>query len=860
MLVRMMLSCMMLVCIMQISQDAAAQAKKPVKAKPKVEKDSSAAKKDSLATVVKGKKKLDGLFVMYQDSTSGSLQLYVKKNQLDKEFIYQSFSMGGPGSLFLNQNMLRETWVFKIKKTFDRLDFLRCNASFYYDPKNAISKAANVDVSDAVFYADKIVAEDSAGYLVKVDGLFISEKLDPVKPNFPPNIPPGAVFNLGSFNADKSGYEKIRSFPNNTDVVVSLAYDNPTPLNYGDKSITDARYVRVKMQHSFIEMPKDDYKPRMDDPRVGYFTQEMDDMTSTKAINFHDVITRWKLVKKDPTAALSEPVEPIVWWVENTTPVDLRPIILEAGAKWNVAFEKAGFKNAVVMKMMPDDADWDPADIRYNVIRWVSSDLGYAIGPSFINPRTGQILGADITIDYGFMGGILSEQSLFRSAGSMPYFMDEAPDFSMPGHRNMMNCTMGRGMKMQYAAGNIIVDCMSADPAESDSLKKEFFTELVLHEMGHTMGLMHNMKSSQMLSPDELNDPAITRKYGVTGSVMDYSVVNAALDHSKQGDYYTTTTGPYDGWAIEYGYRQFATGEEESGLQKILGRSTDPQLIFGNDADIAFIRSGIDPRVNVWDMSNDMVKYGSDRFKLVNELMGKLSDRYAKAGNSYADLRWKYFMLFNQRFSMAIPLSKYIGGVYVDRSFAGQNAAVKPFTPVATEYQKKALEVLNTYVFAPDAFNADASLIPYLQAQRRGYNFFSGTEDPKPEGYAMALQGYVLANLLDNVTLSRINRTTLYGSGYSCADVLNDISGMVFDADLKGNVNLYRQNMQTEYVKMLANILNKGENYDNPSKAATLNTLRKIKDKLDKASSPDEQTKAHRASIQFLIDKALVIK
>ena len=340
-----------------------AQAKKPTITKPKTKIDSIAAKRDSLwKDAVKEKKKLDGLFTLYQDTTSGSLQLYIKKDQLGKEFIYQSFSMGGPGSLFLNQNMLRETWVFMIKKNFNRLDFIRCNTNFYYDPSNAISRSANVDVSDAVFYADKIVAEDSLGYIVKADGLFLSEKLDPVKPVFPPGIPPGSIFNVGNFVSDKSGYDKIRSFPNNTDVVVSLAYDNPAPLNYGDRSITDARYVRVKMQHSFIEMPKNDYKPRFDDPRVGYFNQERDNMTATNATPYYDVINRWNLVKKDPNAELSEPVEPIVWWVENTTPVELRQTILDAGNKWNLAFEKAGFKNAVVMKMMPDTATWDPAE------------------------------------------------------------------------------------------------------------------------------------------------------------------------------------------------------------------------------------------------------------------------------------------------------------------------------------------------------------------------------------------------------------------------------------------------------------------------------------------------------------------
>jgi hypothetical protein len=834
-----------------------AQVKKPLASKSKAKTDSVTLKRDSLWKVaVKDKKKVGGLFTVYQDTVTGSLQLYITKDQLDKEFIYQSFSIGGPGSLFLNQNMLRETWVFKIRKTYNRLDFMRCNTRFYYEPSNTVSKAANVDVSDAVFYADKVVAEDSLGYMVNADGLFLSEKLDPVKPVFPLNTPPGTIFNLGNFVLDKSGYEKIRSFPNNTDVVVSLAFDNPTPLNYGDKSITDARYVRIKMQHSFIEMPKNDYRPRFDDPRVGYFTEQVDNMTSTNAIRYHDMINRWNLVKKDPNVASSEPIEPIVWWVENTTPIELRQIILNAGNKWNEAFEKAGFKNAVVMKMMPDTATWDPADIRYNVIRWVSSDLGYAIGPSFVNPRTGQILGSDITIDYGFLGGVVSEQDIFKPLGYPALNIAQLP-VAMRNH--FMSCDMAKGMQIQFAAGNIIAECFDASPDELAILKEQFFTELVLHEMGHTMGLNHNMKSSQMLSPAELNDKNMTRLWGVTGSVMDYSTVNAALDRSKQADYYTTKPGPYDHWAIEYGYKQFSEADEKAGLEKILSRSTEPKLIFGNDADIAFIGGGIDPRVNTWDMSNDMVTYSTDRFRLVNELMGKLKDKYAKPGNSYADMQWKYNMLISQRYSMAIPLAMHIGGIYTDRSFVGQNPSVAPFTPVPVAYQKKVLAVLNTYIFAPGAFDADSYLFPYLQRQRRGFNFFGNPEDPKPELTVSYLQSYVLDCLLNQYTLARANRTTLYGNTYSSAGILNDVTSIVFDADIKTDVNLYRQNLQAEYVKKVTGILTK-TGHDDPSKAAALSALRTIKEKIDKGVSTNEQTKAHRASLQFIIDKALVIK
>lgn len=844
---------------LSLCSSLSSQVKKPVKSpRAKAVADSLAAAKDSINERLKGSTKIGGLFTLYQDTATGSLMMYVKKDQVGKEFIYQSFSMGGPASLFLNQNMIRDTWVFNIRKKFNKIEFSRANTNFYYDPKNPVSKAANVDVADAVFYSDKIVMKDSLGFYVNVDGLFLSDKLDRIKPNFPSTVPATAYLNLGQLNASKSNYKKVQSFPKNTDVTVELAYENPAPANEGGKDITDARYVTVKMQHTFIEMPVNDFRPRRDDPRVGYFTQEVDDMTSRSSLYYHDLIDRWNLVKKDPGAAISEPVEPVTWWVENTTPVELRQIIIDAGLKWNEAFEKAGFKNAVVMKMMPDTATWDPADIRYNVIRWVSSDLGYAIGPSFVNPRTGQILGADITIDYGFMNGLVAEQDLLeqRAHGmGQPIAVGKGSS----SKNRFMNCSIGKGLSADYSMGKAVLDIYQSGPEQTDSLIKQFFTSLIMHEMGHTFGLNHNMKASQMLSPEELQKKDVTRSTGVVGSVMDYDAVNVSYDKSKQGDYYTTKTGPYDAWAISFGYTPFAENEEEQGLNKILSRSTEPKLIFGNDADIAGFGSGVDPRVMVWDMSNDMVTYGTDRLKLVNDLMTKLKDRYEKPGTSYHDLLSKYYTLFYQRFNMAGALSRYLGGVYVDRSFAGQEKNAKPYTPVPVDYQKKALNTLSTYIFAPDAFTSDTYLFPYLQRQRRGFNFFGRPENPKPEDIVLDLQGYVLDYIMYPVTMQRMNSTTLYGNTYASADVLKDVADMIFDADLKTDVNLYRQNIQTEYVKKL--IATQGNSsYDYASVAASLNTIKLIKEKLKKANSPNEQTTAHRANLMFMIDKALVIK
>ena len=827
--------------------------------------------KPTVTDKVKSSKKTEGLFNLYQDTASGSVQLYIKKDQLGKEYIYQSFSMGGPTSLFLHQNMIRYTWVFKIRKNFDKLEFAQVNTNFWYDKENAVSKSANVDVTEAVFYSAKIDAEDSLGFIIPGDALFLSDKLDPIKPVIPPGPAAALVFNLGNLNTAKSGYKSLRSYPDNTDVIVELSYDNPAPINQGGKDITDARYNRIRFQHSFLEVPENDYRPRHDDPRVGYFTQEVDNLTSIKVADYKDVINRWHLKKKDPSAALSEPVEPITWWVENTTPVELRQTVIDAGLKWNEAFEKAGFKNAVVMKMMPDDATWDPADIRYNVIRWVSSpNPPYgAIGPSFVNPKTGQILGADITVEWftGSNSPILEElfdaTSLKTDLPSLLLSPATNDATAYPGNKTWMNCTLGHELKAQFTSGLTIMETTDASPADIKTMHKEFLYYLILHEMGHTLGLNHNMKASQMLSPAEVHNKSITQKVGLMGSVMDYPAINVAADRKKQGDYYTVKAGPYDIWAIEFGYTPLSTSTEEQGLKKILNRSTDPALTFGNDADD--MRSpgggGIDPRVMINDMSNDMVTYAEERFGLVNTMMGKLKDKYSKPGKSYAELRSRFGSLMGQRFGMAQGVSRFIGGVMVDRSFVGQETNTKPFTPVAAAYQKKAMALLAKYVFAPDAFAADASLYPYLQIQRRGFNFFGSPEDIKPQVTVLGLQTGVLSHVLSANVLSRLNNSSLYGNTYSVADVLNDLTNAVFRADIATNVNLFRVNLQTEFVKGIAAIVTTPiGGYDNTSRAVMYNTLRKVKALLGAAVSSNEQTRAHRANLNFLIDKALAIK
>lgn len=825
--------------------------------------DSAKTKKPAgIADKVKSCRKIDGMFTLYQDTATGAIQLYVKKDQLGKEYIYQSFSINGPNTLFLNQSMHRLNFVFRIQKAFDKLEFARVNTRFWYDANNPVSKTAMVDKPEAVFLVEKTVGEDADGYLISADGLFISEKLDPVKPVMPPSPMAASMFNLGGLNPGKSRYSNVRSFPNNTDVIVDLAYDNPAPMNQGGNDITDARYIRVRMQHSLIEMPKNDFHARRDDPRVGYFSQFVNDQTSISPVPYRDIIHRWSLVKKDPNAALSEPVEPIVFWVENTTPLEYRDAIVAAGLKWNEAFEKAGFKNAVQMKIMPDDADWDPADIRYNVIRWVSSAQPTygAIGPSFVNPKTGQILGADITVEWFSGSATPIFDDLFRGFANAE--TAETAKLQIPGmdQQNQHACTLANELKSQLLTGMTVLDATGASANEVREMHKQFLTYLIMHEMGHTLGLNHNMKSSQMLSPAEINNTEITHQIGLIGSVMDYPAINIASDRSKQGDYYTTKAGPYDLWAIEYGYTPFDAGSEEEGLKKIISRSTDPKLAFGNDGDdMRAPGKAMDPRVNVNDLTSDAISYAEDRFKVVNQTMSKLVQKYSKPGQSYAELRSRYGILITQRYNMIAAVSRYIGGIYIDRSYPEQRSSSKPYTPVALATQKKAMEVLSKNVFAPNAFDADAQVFPYLQPQRRGFTQNGSGDDWRVTENMLAMQSQgALSHLLHGATLQRITNSRLYGNQYSVAAMMSDLQKGIFDADMATNVNVYRQYLQTYFVRQLVAMVDpKSQQFDDVSKAAALYTLRKIKTQLAAAVSTNEETRAHRANLAFLISNAL---
>lgn len=805
-------------------------------------------KKPSIASKTKNCVKMSGLFTLYRDTTNGQLFLVVKKEQFGKEFIHFTYTENGVLESGMHRGQFRGSRIFKIKKYYDNIEFEQQNTGYYFDPNSALSKSADANISTSMLALEKIVAiDDKAGeYMIDADELFLTEKLHQIKPSPNPGASP-RMFQLGSMTKSKNRYERIKDYPENVDLVVKYTFDNPYPMNGGGDDVTDARSVSVVVQHSLIQMPENDFKPRFDDPRIGYFSEEVNDMTTTRPVNFHDMIHRWNLQKKDPNAAQSEPVKPITWWIENTTPKEFRSTIKAAALEWNKAFEPLGFINAVQVFEQPDSATWDAGDIRYNVLRWTSSPTppfgGY--GPSFVNPRTGEILGADIMFEFIFVTNRINAEKLF-----------------VPKTQGANYCEAGNYLHSETMAGVEMLKAQGASEVDITKLIQQSLYYLVLHEMGHTMGLQHNMKASQLLSPDEL---MASDGKTILGSVMDYPALNLNRSNGPEMrfdvQYCQATPGPYDLWAIEYGYSVADPDPDKEAmrLSKILARSNEPQLTFGNDADdMRASGKGIDPRVMINDLSSDAITYGTNRIELVQKLMVGLKDRYGKTGQSYQELRSAFNTLSGNYATMCGVISRYIGGVYVERVAPESGMQVAPFKPVAYADQKRAMKALATYAFAPNAMSVPEDVLPYLQMQRRGYNFFGGTEDYKLHDRVEAMQISVLDHVLSPPVMQRLTDSKEYGNQYSVGEMLGDLTDAIFTADLNGNVNTHRQTLQIDYVKYLIDIsgLKDAHSYDPISQARATTQLLEISKKLKATTAGDKDTKDHRTYIVEIINKA----
>ena len=779
-----------------------------------------------------------GLFNIYQEKETGKCFIEIDTSHLNSEYIYFSYIENGVLDAGAFQGNYRGSKIIEINKFYDNIEFSINNTKYYFDKDNPLSKASNTNINTPIIVSEKIIAKGpkKTRFLINADNIFLNESLQQIKSSYPGSY---KGFRLGNLSK-KTRYNKIRNYPENTDIVVNYFFENKSPSQIGSAAITDARNVSVLVQHSLVRMPDDNYKKRADDTRIGFFTTKSNNMTSLDRVNYRDFINRWRLKKKNPQEELSEPVDPIVWWIENTTPYELRDIIKVGVESWNVAFKEAGFLNAIQVKIQPDTADWDAGDIRYNVLRWNSSPNppfgGY--GPSFVNPRTGEILGSDIMLEWTYVTNRIVQDELFNESDKNSY----------------LSCNAAQFQQIENFLGMNYIKSMDLSKELEDELVKQSLYRLVLHEVGHTLGLNHNFKGSTLLTNAELNNKEIVNKRGICNSVMEYPAINITKDPENQGLFFDVKPGIYDIWAIQYGYSYYDNDEKEKeSLTNILSRSTEKELAFANDAfDMRTAGRGTDPDAMTYDLASDQLNHSIDKMDMVTDILKDLKEKYTEDNDTYEELYRSYKTLVYSYFQALNVVSRQIGGVKVDLSHTDQDSDVRPFESVDKNTQKKAMRIISEYGFSNKVLLQE-DVFQYLQEQRRG---FSVSNDPTIHQRILVYQNRLLDHLLHPKVLLRITNSSLYGNEYKLPYYMIDLRKSIFQSDMNDNITTVRQNLQTSYVNRLLSIVRKGSIYDNISKSSSYYNLDWLKNNLNK-NTGDLSSKQHKSYLLYLITDAL---
>ncbi|MET0333759.1 MAG: zinc-dependent metalloprotease, partial [Rhizobacter sp.] len=553
------------------------------------------------------------------------------------------------------------------------------------------------------------------------------------------------------------------------------------------------------------------------DPRLGHFSDVVTDLGTDLKVNPRvHYVNRWRLEKRDPAAALSEPKVPIVYWLDKNIPPQYRKSVEAGVLEWNKAFEKIGFKDAIVVRQQPEDAEWDNMDARHASIRWfVGADVGFAIGPHHSDPRTGEIIDADIGMSDVFGRG--ARRFYVEDTGAKPA---PTPLFATTGrhtHTAYCNYAHEAAAEMDFA-----LDLLEArgdippDSPEADAFVQAVVKDTVMHEVGHTLGLKHNFKGSTVVARNKLQDKDYTEKNGISGSVMDYNAYNIALRGEKQGAFNNTTLGPYDYWAIEYAYKPIAPADEAAELGRIAARSTDPLLAYADDADAGGIpgNDGLDPLVNRFDLGDDPLAYYVRRLQLSRELWQRVQERAPKPGDEATRQRRVLLSGFRQLGRATELVGKYVGGMHTVRDLPGttQRAA---FVPVDPAKQREALKFLADGVFNADSFRFKPGFIANLAPD---YNEWDRGGPVSIPASVLQVQTVAMDRLLSPGTASRLLDLPSYlpdankrRNIISLAEVYGTLQGAVWSELKTGNeIDRLRRNLQREHLKRVQSLLVRG--------------------------------------------------
>jgi hypothetical protein len=709
-----------------------------------------------------------------------------------------------------------------------------------------------------------------------------------------------------SLQAPLATLTKAKAFPAN----VVVEYEAPE---------ANGRLVRVAYSIGKLEGTPG-YQPREADPRVGFFYDWHVDTTAGEFdAEPKRYINRWNVEKADPSLALSPPKQPIVWYVEHTTPIKYRRWVKDGILFWNQAFEKIGIVGA--LEVYQQDAttgahmDKDPEDARYNFFRWNMSEASYAIGPSRSDPKTGEILEAGVVWNQGLtravgsMLGTLSRTMLAETSGpELLSWFDQHPTWdprarfagfdgtlgsvspvlAVPseaaylqsiGARNSA-CRMGNQLAVDlslagaaFEAGLLEVE----SDAKLDGVPEEFLGPMIRyissHEVGHCLGLQHNMAGTSVVSAEEMNAPGFTGQ--VTASVMDYVSPNLAYG-GHQGPFTNGALGSYDLWAIACGYGP------EKGVKDLLAQSSDPGHVYVSQIGMS---TSSDPRNQTWDVGANNLDYCEARMKLVGDLRAKLVGDLVKDGQSFAKVRRRYQQLLGTQMRALVIAASWIGGAYENQDFKGTPGGREPLTDVTPADQRRALGILLANAFDERSFGLTPDLVRHMGKEYwwdpEGLGELTQDTSYSVHDLVGGFQAMGLSLLLNPVRLRRVHdaefRTASGADGFTLAELMKDVTDRVWRDCLQPEkaravessaraeqpfCSSFARNLQFEHVSRLTDLVVVNDTHSPALRAiATLATaeLRRIDGMLAKAEGAglDSTTEAHFADLRTRIGKAL---
>jgi hypothetical protein len=846
----------------------------------------------SFSDVTKGARVQNGLFTLYLKRDNNYLSL--SPTQLDRDYLLVTQLSQGIGELGLDGGSSVRSDLIRFHRAGDRIELWVVNPHFAAQPGTPMARAVAYSFGHSVAHSFAIATmRDNGEILVDLTPFLLSDWAD--LSSFFQGVAnqrklSGSIF----LDRDRSSLEQLQLFSGNFEAEVRLTYQSNR--NLGIDALADYRWIPVGIHYSLLELPSTPMRPRYADERVGYFVSAIKDFSRDTAESFFvRFVNRWRLEKRNPNAPISEPVHPIVYYIDHTVPTEWRPWVRAGVLEWNRAFEEAGFRNAIRVLDAPDDTLWSAEDARYSTIRWTATNRTvYAVGPTNVDPRTGEILNADVLVSAAWIQTWRGESGEYvpPEAAVQSVFLEDSAASDPNGDTRL--CSLGEGLRREGSLTRAVL--AGRDERAARLYIGQALKALIMHEVGHTLGLRHNFRGSAGVTRAQLSDRSYTQSHGVGVSVMDYSPAALSLDPHKQGDYYAPTIGSYDRWAIRYGYTPLGSNpsapvakgseavapdwvpdSELKALHSIAAEAADPAHLYGTDEDAGFGGLGLDPTVSRYDQTDDPLGWARERVALINRLFDSLPSRIVAPGQGYARLRAAFTDLLNDRWYATLITTKYLGGATTARDHRGDPAARPAFVTVPAGVQRKALAFIAEAAFGERAYRFSPELLSHLGPDRWrhwGSVPAAGRIDFPLHSWAMAQQSALLGQLLDPAVLSRIRdaelRATDGDSTVTIPELFATLTAAIWaevgypTADgrpaVARNITSVRRDLQRLYlnslIRMVVNPLP-----DTPEDARTLArvTLTDLAAQLDRARRTefDAYTRAHLMDSRERIAQAL---